>query len=285
MIEVLAVNWRDHMAFLLLVIGLALLVFGADHMVAAAAKLAHSFGISKLIIGLSVVAFGTSAPEAAIGIISGIDRTNTLTLGDVIGSSIANIALIVGVSAIIYPIKTQSTTLTREIPISLAVQFVFSVFLISGSGISRVEAFSLLLAFAVFVFYLAHSTRIAHQLFRDTLEETAVAEFNAESEPNKLVKARWKNSLLSLFGLIMVLTGANLVVRSATTIADSFGVSEAVIGVTIVALGTSLPELAISVLSAIRKEHELLVGNIIGSNIFNVLLVIGLSGAIYPMLL
>lgn len=244
-------------------------------MVKAASRLARSFGISTMVIGLTVVAIGTSMPEAAIGIVSAINRANQLTLGDVIGSSIANIALIIGFSALVNPLAIQPGTKSRDIPFSLLIQVVFCLFLIFGQGINRLESSILLVGFACYLIYLARSGKKLVNLADPTLV--------LELSPKVVLSLRWRNAGMTLIGLTCVVVGSKLIVDHAVLIAASFGLSEAMIGATIVALGTSLPELVVSIVSVRRKEHDLLVGNIIGSNIFNILLVIGVSATIYPI--
>ena len=263
------------MEFVWLIAGFILLIKGADWMVRAAAKLAKSFGVSTMVIGLTVVAIGTSMPEAAIGIMSAINHANQLTLGDVIGSSVANIALIIGFSAVIYPLKIQSGTLSRDIPLSLLIQIVFTVFLVTGNGINRLESILLLIGFIGFLLFLALSSKKSGNLPASLTEN--------EPAGKPITAMRWRNSFVTLIGLICIAGGSTLIVDNAILIATRFGLSEALIGITIIALGTSLPELVVSIVSVSRKEHELMVGNIIGSNIFNVLFVIGISATINPI--
>ncbi|MHB1453429.1 MAG: calcium/sodium antiporter [Saccharofermentanales bacterium] len=264
------------MEFVWLIAGFILLIKGADWMVQSASRLARSFGVSTMVIGLTVVALGTSMPEAAIGIMSAINHANQLTLGDVIGSSVANIALIIGFSAILRPLEIQPRTMSRDIPLSILIQVVFSVFLLTGKGIGRLESSILLAGFISFIIYLARSSRPSRILLLDSQND-----YGPEEKPAAV--KRWRAFLITLIGMAGVIGGSKLVVDSSIKIATSFGLSEAMIGVTIVALGTSLPELVVSIVSASRKEHELMVGNIIGSNIFNILFVIGISATINPI--
>ena len=270
------------MNFIYMVIGFVLLIKGADWLVGSASKLAKSFGISTLIIGLSVVAFGTSAPEATIGIFSGIKHTNAITLGDVVGSSIANIALIIGISALISQLTVDRSILKKELPMSFAIQVLFFALAVIGEVVSRFDGMLLLAFFLFFLYYLWNSTRKSST---EMIEENESSEVNSE-ETNDIrlnVKYRFKQVLFLGIGLACLILGGNIVVDSSINIAQAFGLSEALIGVTIVALGTSLPELVTCVVAALKKESDIAVGNIIGSNIFNILFVLGLSSTINPI--
>ena len=264
------------MQFVWLIAGFLILIKSADWMVQAASRLARSFGVSAMVIGLTVVALGTSMPEAAIGIMSAVNKTNQLTLGDVIGSSVANIAFIIGFSAVIKPLTIRPGTISRDIPLSIIVQAIFVVFLLTGEGIGRLESIMLLAGLLAFLFYLARSNKPDESQSRDLLDVP-----DAEEKPASA--GRWRYLLITLAGMAGVIGGSKLVVDNAVLIASGFGLSEAMIGVTVIALGTSLPELVVSIVSISRKEHELMVGNIIGSNIFNILFVTGVCAAIYPI--
>ena len=264
------------MEFVWLIAGFLLLIKGADWMVQAASKLARSFGVPTMVIGLTVIALGTSMPEAAIGMMAAVNQTNQLTLGDVIGSSVANIALIIGFSAILKPLKIQPRTISRDIPLSIMVQAVFVIFLLTGEGIDRLESVMLLAGLAGFLFYLARSKRPDNGELPDPYAEPDV-------EDKPVSAGRWRSFLMTLLGMAGVIGGSKLIVDNATLIAVGFGLSEAMVGVTIIALGTSLPEMVVSIVSISRKEHELMVGNIVGSNIFNILFVTGVSATIYPI--
>lgn len=264
------------MEFVWLFVGFALLIKGADVMIEAASKLARSFGIPTMVIGLTVIALGTSMPEAAIGIMSAVNKTNQLTLGDVIGSSVANVALIIGFSAVLRPLTIQPGTISRDIPLSIMVQAVFAVFLLTGQGIDRLESITLMIALVGYLFYMVRSSKPENNESQET--------FNKSDSGEKPVSAmRWRSFLITLAGMAGVMGGSKLIVDNAILIAEGFGLSETMIGITVVALGTSLPELVVSIVSVTRKEHGLLVGNIIGSNIFNILFVVGVSGTIYPI--
>lgn len=271
------------MLIVYLVIGFVLLIKGADWLVDSASKLAKSFGVPSLIIGLSVVAFGTSAPEATIGIFSGIAHTNAITLGDVIGSSIANIALIIGISALISPLYVDKSVLNKEIPMSFGIQAVFLILAIIGALLGRVDGIILLCGFVLFLYYLWHCAKTSmSELIKEN--ECQMNE-NSDNPADKhfILKCRLKLIALLVIGLACLIFGGNIVVESSVGIAHAFGLSEALIGITIVAFGTSLPELVTCVVAAVKKESDIAVGNIIGSNVFNVLFVMGISSVVNPI--
>lgn len=303
------------MSFVLLLVGLIMLVKGADLVVDSSSKLARMYGVSSFVIGLSVVAFGTSAPEAAVGVISGIRHTNQIVLGTVIGSSIANIALIVGLTAIIMPISVDKSVLTKEIPISIATKLVLLALILIGGVISRVDGVILILLFAAFLYYIVLSTKKKEKIvetekvdykrpFHKTnknqefkveagienpvdikLKKVQRADGKTYTFPKAVETTKEKLKLggLVVVGLIGLILGGDLVVSNGTKVAQMLGLSEALIGLTVIAVGTSLPELVTSILAAIRKESDIAIGNIIGSNIFNVLLVLGISSLIFPI--
>lgn len=272
------------MSFVLLVLGFAALIKGADVLIDSASKLAKMLAVPSFIIGFTVLAFGTSAPELIIGIVSGLGQTNLITLGDVIGSCIANIALIIGITAIIHPLSIEKSVLYKEIPISFGVQLILSGMLFIGGILSRIDAAILLVLFAIFLFYIFKRSRN----FGITVEENGAGtatEANNANEGNAAETAKTKIKLAAwlIIGIAGVIAGGNLVVNSSTAIAHRFGLSDVLIGATIVALGTSLPELVTSVVAAIKKQSDIAIGNIIGSNIFNILFVLGVSSIIHPI--
>mgnify|MGYP000031661763 CR=1 FL=1 len=265
------------MSFLLLVIGFALLIKSADILIESASKLAKLFAIPPFIVGFSVIAFGTSAPELVIGIFSGIKQNNLITLGDVIGSCIANIALIIGVTAVIHPLTIDKSVLYKEIPLSFFVQLLLFILLTLGGVLSMIDAVILLILFAVFLFYIFNRSK-----------DLGITDLKNEGEDVKEAEIHTVNSKVKLVGLLLisiigVIIGGNLVVNSSTEIAHMFGLSDVLIGVTIVAIGTSLPELVTSIVAALKKQSDIAVGNIIGSNIFNILFVLGISSFIHPI--
>jgi len=259
---------------LLFVAGLVLLYFGAEGMVKGAASLARALRIRPLVIGLTVVAFGTSAPELVVSLIAAVQKSEALAVGNVIGSNIANIALILGVAALLRPLRTQRELVRREIPMMLVASFLFYGMAWSGA-ITRPFGGILLAGLAAFLFYNVCTAREQPQ--------TVQAEPEASDEASPSRKAMLKDGLLFLIGLAGLLVGAQMLVRSGVFLARAVGVSEGVIGLSLVALGTSLPELATTVVASIRGQADLGIGNIIGSNLFNILAVIGFGSLVRPL--
>ena len=261
--------------YILLIVGFVLLIKGADLLVDGASSIARRLEISDLVIGLTVVAFGTSTPELSVNLISSINGNTGIAVGNVIGSNIANILLILGVSSMIYPLSVSKGTVWKEIPFSLLATAVFAVIandaFIDGAGtsaIGRGDGLVLLSFFAIFLYY---SFSIASAI--DGMDSEIPS--GTRSLPGATVRV-----LLGLTGLTL---GGKWIVDGAVTVAMSFGLSEALVGLTIVAIGTSLPELATSGMAAYRRNVEIAVGNVVGSSIFNVLLVLGLSSTIRPL--
>ncbi|MEM1262304.1 MAG: calcium/sodium antiporter [Pseudomonadota bacterium] len=252
--------------------GLVLLVAGADRFVVGAATTARNLGISPILIGLTIVGFATSAPEILVSATASIKGSSMLAVGNAIGSNIANIALVLGLVAVLHPVEVKSQTLMREMPVLLAVTLLtLSLFL--DDYLSRVDGAVLIGTMGVVMYWIV---RLATTPNRDDPIDEA---FDADIPSNLNMK-------MSIFwlavGLLALLLGAELLVRGATELARVFGVSELVIGVTLVAIGTSLPELAVSIISVLRGEYGLVVGNVIGSNIFNLVAVIGVAALIQP---
>ncbi len=293
------------MQFLLLIFGLVMIIKSADILIDSSSKIARRYGVSSFIIGITVVAFGTSAPELAVGIVSGINRANQLTLGNIIGSSLSNIALIVGLAAVIFPLEVKDTIVKRELPLLLIIQIALGAMMFLDGHISRIEGLILLGSFVLFMLYISRDARKSIIIHFDTDGDIDTdANINTEGEINTgadidtgengigipsqseseqknagLIKL-WCYSLLSLAGLFI---GGILSVDSSTHIAQSFGLSETLIGLTVVALATTMPELITSIVAARKKEPEIVLGNCIGSNIFNILLVLGFSSVIHPI--
>ncbi len=257
---------------LLIISGLALLVWGADRFVHGAAATASNLGVPPLLIGLTIVAFATSAPEIMVSVNAALRGESDLAIGNAIGSNIANIGLVLGSIALIKPIGLTSATLRREMPALLAVSLL-TVSLFLDSYLSRIDGLVLLTGLVIVMIWL---TRLGS---RPAANDPMQAEFEAEipQHVSKRVAAFWLAA-----GLIMLLGGAELLVDGAIGIARELGVTDVVIGVTIVAIGTSVPELTVSLVSALRGEYGLAIGNIVGSNIFNLLAVIGIAVAIEP---
>lgn len=260
-------------AFLILVLGLGLVVFGANIMVDGSASLAKSYQIPNIVIGLTVVAFGTSSPELAISAYSAYTGNSEIAVGNVVGSNIFNILFILGVTAVIYPLTILRNTVLKEIPLSLLAAIVLYVMLNDtdfGSGTNMIsfgDSLLLLSFMAIFMYYLVN-----------------LAQTSNEDENLEIAKmSRFKSLLYIIGGLVLLVVGGKLFVDSAVNLATDFGMSQAVIGLTIVAAGTSLPELATSVVAALKKNSDIAVGNIVGSNIFNIFFILGLSGLIAPL--
>lgn len=275
------------MQFILLVLGLGMIVKSADVLIDSASKIARRYGVSSFIIGITVIAFGTSAPELVVGIVSGVDHTNQLTLGNIIGSSMSNMALIIGLAAIIFPLQVKDNILKRELPILFAIQIALGVMMFRDELLSRTEGLILMGLFVVFMVYISMSSKKSMRIQID-----AEGDIDTDGDGNGLLEQPegkqkkdglfklWCFSLLSLLGLFL---GGRLTVDSSTKIAQSLGLSETLIGLTVVSLATTLPELITSIVAARKKEHEIVLGNCIGSNIFNILLVLGLSATISPI--
>ncbi len=274
------------LAIVLFVVGVVLLVKGADWLVEHAALLAEGLGVPHMVVGLTVVAFGTSAPELAAGLGSSLRTTaqdplvNQLALGAVVGSNIANIGLILGVGALLFPIVTPPAVRRREVPLMLLVMAIGWAAMLFGA-IERWEG-AVLLA-GVFL-YSWNAYAVSRRGKKIAMVET-LDEEKAEEELAKEHTPRWwvRHTLMVIVGIVGLTGGAELLVRSSVSIAKTLGVSEVVIGLTMVALGTSLPELATAISAARKKHTELLLGNVIGSNVFNTLCVLGATSLVMPI--
>jgi len=257
---------------LLIIVGFLLLIKGADWMVNGSSALAKKYNISDLAIGLTIVAFGTSAPELVVNTIASFENHSNIVFGNVIGSNNFNLFIILGIGRIIFPITVQSTTVWKEIPISFVAAVVLYLlvndFFIQGSNIlTRFDGFILFILFVLFLFY------VYKQLKKD-IPETKT------SKDNQSNTKIWAYIIFGMLGLII---GGKLVVNSAIEIASNLGLSEKIIGLTIVAAGTSLPELLTSVVAAFKKNSDIAIGNIIGSNIFNILFILSVSSFVNPI--
>ncbi len=252
--------------------GLVLLIWGADRFVLGAAAGARNLGVPPLLVGLTVVAFATSAPEVLVSMVAALRGEPGLAFGNAIGSNIVNVGLVLGLVATIKPIELKSATLRREMPALLAVTLL-TVSLFLDTFMSRVDGLVMLIGLIIVMIWLA---RLG---MRSAANDPIVAEYEAEIPDKVSMKAA---AFWFALGLVALLIGAELLVDGAINIATTLGVSDVVIGVTLVALGTSLPELAVSLVSAYKEEHGLAIGNIVGSNIFNLLAVIGVAAVIEP---
>jgi len=255
------------------IFGVVLLVWSADRFVDGAAAVAQHLGMPPLLIGMVVVGFGTSAPEMVVSALSAWQGNPGIALGNAYGSNIANIGLILGLTALISPIRVESQVLRKELPVLLLVTVLAALQLVDGS-LTRGDALVLLL---VFVVLMGWSIRSGLRKKGDALEEEVISEL-VEHQMSLAKATGWL-----LLGLILLVVSSRILVWGAVVIARGFGVSDLVIGLTIVAIGTSLPELASSLAATRKGEHDIALGNVIGSNLFNTLAVVGIAGAIAPM--
>jgi len=265
------------MVYILLLVGFILLIKGADLFVDGASNIAKLLQVPPILIGLTIVAFGTSSPEATVSIIAALEGSSDISVGNVVGSNIFNITLVVGLAAFLYPLKVESETIRKEIPFtllaSIALLILMSDLALQGADknvLTRTDGLILLLFLSIFMYY--------------------VIEIGLRSRNNRQIKqvdeniAWGKNVFITILGLIAIILGGNFVVSNGTKIAYSLGMSETLVGLTIIAIGTSLPELVTSITAALKKESEIALGNIVGSNIFNILFVLGASASITPLM-
>ncbi|MFS0749183.1 calcium/sodium antiporter [Oceanobacillus sp. 1P07AA] len=265
------------MEYVWLVVGFALLVKGADWFVDGSSNIAKLLRVPPILIGLTIVALGTSAPEATVSIIAALEGTADVSIGNVVGSNIFNITLVVGLAAFIFPLRVQNETIKKEIPFTLLASVALLVLMsdvflqgLSSNMITRSDGVILLLFLTIFMYYII-------EVGLKSRKESSEEDFSNEG-------ISWgKNSLITIIGLAGIIGGGQLVVTNATEIAYSLGMSETLVGLTIVAIGTSLPELVTSISAALKKESEIALGNIVGSNIFNILFVLGASSVITPL--
>jgi len=260
------------LTYILFIIGFVFLIKGADLLVDGASSIAKKFGISNLVIGLTIVAFGTSAPELVVNILASIKGSTELAIGNVVGSNLSNILLVLGISAIIFPLVLKRHTVWKEIPLSLLAVIIVGAMandaLLDGRGFSelaRIDGIVLISFFLIFLYYTFGISKV-------------------KGEDERVEKYKLPIAILMvLVGLAGLTLGGKWIVNGAVFMATKWGVSEALIGLTIVAIGTSLPELATSAMAAYRKKEDIAVGTIVGSNIFNMLWVLGVSSIIRPL--
>ncbi|SCI91196.1 Inner membrane protein yrbG [uncultured Clostridium sp.] len=264
------------MSFLLLIIGFIVLIKCADFFVSGTSSIAKSLKIPTIVIGLTIVAFGTSAPEAAVSVTAALSGNNDIAIANVVGSNIFNLLAVVGIASIIRPVKVQKTTILKEFPFILLSSLVLLILShdvrfqgYSENELTKSDGLMLLALFSIFMYYLLE------------MSITSKEEMKVEQGDSK--SSILKSALISLIGIIGIILGGNLVVKSATNIALALGMSENLVGLTIVAVGTSLPELVTSVVAAKKGESDIAMGNIVGSNIFNILFVLGISAFINPI--
>lgn len=257
---------------ILIIAGFVLLYYGAEWLVSGGASFAVKAGVTPLVVGLTVVAFGTSCPELVVSIDAAIGHHGEISIGNIVGSNIFNIAFILGISAVIRPLKVQMQLIRFDTPIMIAVSILFVLFFLDKQ-INRLEA---LVLFAGIIAYTVTVVRMARREDKKNKADGISEEIHTEY-----------GTVVCIFfivaGLVALVAGARVFVEGSVMIAQKFGISEAVIGLTIVAAGTSLPELATSVMAAIRKQSDISIGNIVGSNIFNILCIVGIAGMIEPI--
>ena len=259
------------LTWVLFVIGLLMLYYGAEWLVKGASNIARSLGLTPLVIGLTVVAFGTSAPELVVSIISSFQEKSMIAVGNVVGSNICNIALVLGLASLFMPIKSNESVVKRDIPIMLGISL-YLLLISLNSKIGRLEGATLLGGIIIYVclnyYYAVKGNRQA-----------------SSGEDIEYIPSRARQITLIIAGILFVVAGAQILIDSAVKIMHTFGISEKFIGLTVVALGTSLPELATSVVAAMRKEMDISIGNLVGSNVFNILGVLGAASLVRPVLI
>ena len=258
------------MMYVWLIIGFVLLIKGADFFVEGSSGIAKAFKVPSMIIGLTIVAMGTSAPELSVSISAALQGSNAIAISNVIGSNIFNLIVVCGVCAMLSPLPIKKETLKSEFPIAIGAGVLLLIFCLNGK-LQRVEGIIFLVLFVLFLGWMVKSALNSRK--------------NGEVEEEEEIKSLpiWQCLIYIVGGLIAIVKGGDLVVASATDIARTFGLSETLIGLTIVAIGTSLPELVTSVVAARKGEVEMAIGNVVGSNIFNILLILGTSSSIMPI--
>jgi len=270
------------LTLILFVLGFIILIKGADILILGSSSIAKKLGISTFVIGLTIVAFGTSAPELAVSVMANINGNVGIAMGNIIGSNITNILLILGVAAIIRPLIIKKATINKEIPLSLLAVLALTILAndsiidkILPNGLTRIDGLILILFFSIFIYYTFGIAKSSESLAEEVTGK--IKGENAKEYRNSV------SATMIIVGLVGLYQGGVWIVDGATVIAHFFGISEAVIGLSIVALGTSLPELAASGMAAYRGKTDMAIGNVVGSNIFNILWVLGLSAIINPI--
>lgn len=258
------------MEYVLLVVGFILLIKGADFFVEGSSSVAKMLRVPSMIIGLTIVAMGTSLPECSVSVSASLAGKNELAISNAVGSNIFNLMVVCGFCALFCPLAVQASTLKKEFPFSVVIALLLLAFGSTGMLVGHLEGIILLILFAIFIFWMVQSALKARKE-------------NAESGEEYEILPLWKCILFIVCGMIAIVIGGNLVVDSASQIASNFGMSDNLIGLTIVACGTSLPELVTSVVAAKKNEVDMALGNVIGSNIFNILFVLGIATAISPI--
>lgn len=264
------------MPYLLVIAGFAFLIKGADWLIDGATAIAKRFKVSDLVVGLTIIAFGTSAPEMFINILSSFQGSTDIAIGNVLGSNIANILLILGITALVYPLRVKHDIIWKDIPLSLLAVLIVGILvndaLIDQTGDSILSRIDGLILLSFFVIFLIHVRTVAKSSKAELLQYTGKPRFGL-----------WPAIGLTTLGVVGLAVGGRFAVDGAIDLASQWGVSQALIGLTIVAIGTSLPELVTSVVAATKRKSDIAVGNIVGSNIMNIFWVLGLSSIIYPI--
>lgn len=261
------------LVYILLILGFILLIKGADLLVDGASSIAKSFNISPIVIGLTIVAFGTSMPEFIVNVFASATGNTEIAIGNILGSNIANVLLILGVSAVIYPLATKQNTVWKEIPLSLLAAIVLGLMandsLIDGavySSLTKIDGMVLLAFFVIFLYYTFGISQVTG---------------GADEEIKQF--SNLKSTLLIIGGVVSLIVGGKWIVDGAVKIAEAFNLSQSLIGLTVVAVGTSLPELATSAIAAYKRQPDIAIGNVVGSNIFNIFGILGFSAIIHPL--
>ncbi|SHJ75499.1 calcium/sodium antiporter [Paramaledivibacter caminithermalis] len=262
------------MDYIALLLGFVFLIKGADFFVDGSSSIAKKLKVPSILIGLTIVAFGTSAPEALVSINAALKGVNEIAIGNVVGSNLFNFLIVVGVSSVINPLKVKKGTILKEFPFAILASFVLFILSAdkllqetSDNFLSKADGLILLSLFLVFLYYLIELAILGKEDYKEEIKDKPLS----------------KSILFSILGVIGIMIGAELVVNSSSLIAIRLGMSENLVGLTIVAIGTSLPELVTSIVAAIKKESDIAMGNVIGSNMFNILFVLGISSAIRPI--
>lgn len=270
---------------ILFVVGISGVYFGAEWLVKGSSKLSRDLGIKPIVIGLTVVAFGTSSPELAVSLTASIKGSNDIAIGNIIGSNIANIGLILGVAAIVLPLKVEKVIMRRELPLMIGISAGL-YFMAIDRKIGFVDGLLLFTGIILFIGYQIYHTLNSKKESRNSTASNPVSKTGtpeSTTEESQTRRHLLSNIIYIVIGLACLLVGSHVLVKSAIFIAGSFGISEMVIGMTVVAFGTSVPEMATSVVSVLKKESDICVGNVIGSNIFNILLVLGSVALVRPL--
>ncbi|SHH41135.1 calcium/sodium antiporter [Tepidibacter thalassicus] len=262
------------MDYLVLIIGFVFLIKGADFFVDGSSAIAKKFKVPPILIGLTIVAFGTSAPESAVSINAALKGSNEIALGNVVGSNLFNFLLVIGISSIINPMKVQKGTILKEFPFSILTSLVLFILCAdislqgaSNDVLSRADGLILLSLFLIFVYYLVEMAILSKEDYKEEVKDISLG----------------KSIIISIVGIMGIILGSEWVVDSSSSIAIKFGMSQNLVGLTIVAVGTSLPELVTSIVAAFKNESDIAMGNVIGSNMFNLLFVLGMSSVIRPI--